>query len=450
MNKIKNIKMRSRTLITTVLLLLSMISMGQIDSLHKSLLQKALENNQQIKKAQLEAESYKYKVKEVRSAFLPGINASLDVKDYLEQPVSIIPGELFGMDEDVEGTLGKPHTLDAGFTVSQLVFSAQTLQSFKTVKSTQKLYELKKIQTEEDIIYHVSKAYYYLLITYENLNVLEENLKLLEHNKTITQRFIENEMAIQTDLARIQLKITETENQINITKSGIYEQLQNLKLLVGTDDISIPEDFGIIQHRRDHIYNESIDVTNRIDFKTLMQAQIINDYQLQSEKAKLYPTVSIYGNYMYNAQRDEFNYFDSGEKWNNISLIGLKLSFPIFSGFKTNATIQQAKINQNITSLNIEYAEFAYNKEYHVSLHKLELYRNNRDAMYENTRLAQEIYNKSLLRYQEGILPLTDLLDAETDLSNTKLNYLKSELDVYTAELDVHKTSGEIKTILSN
>jgi len=442
--------MRNKLRITILLMLISLWAVGQVDSLHKSLLIKALENNQQIKKAKYEVENSNYKVKEVGSSFMPTVSGSIDVKKYLEQPVVIIPGEMLGMPEDIEGSMGKPHTLDAGVSFSQILYSAQFLQSLKTVKNAQELYELKKIQTEEDIIYQVSLSYYYLLLSYENLNVLKENLELLEHNRLITKKFVDNEMAINTDLSKIKLKITETNNQINLTQSAIFEQQEYLKLLVGTDDFVIPENLGINENRTEFAFNTNIDLIDRIDFKTLLQMQVVNDSKFKTEKAKNYPTVSLFGNYLYNAQRDEFSYFDSGEKWNNTSLVGLKINIPIFSGFKNNSTIQQAKINQHITNLDIEYAENAYNKEYQISLHKLNSNRKNSEALYENTLMAKEIYDKSLLQYEEGMLSLTDLLISDTDLSNTKLAYLKSKLEVYQAELEVYKSSGEIRKLIEN
>ena len=56
----------------------------------------------------------------------------------------------------------------------------------------------------------------------------------------------------------------------------------------------------------------------------------------------------------------------------------------------------------------------------------------------------------SLLKYKEGILPLSDLLEADTDLSKSKINYTQSNLDVFIAELNLLKARGRLNSLAQN
>jgi len=56
----------------------------------------ALQNQNDVKNALLDEEISRNKVKEVTGMGLPQINASFDVKKFIEIPTSLVPAEFFG------------------------------------------------------------------------------------------------------------------------------------------------------------------------------------------------------------------------------------------------------------------------------------------------------------------------------------------------------------------
>jgi len=421
---------------------------SQVDSLHENLLRQALEHNYQIQKAQLDIENSQSQVKQVRSYALPQISGSVDVKHYMAMPTVVIPGAMFGLNHDIETHLGRPNNGDAGITASNLIINQSFLYDLKTAKSSAELYKLLKIKTEDDVIYQLSYSYYYYLASMESLKILQENISILQENKTITTHLINNDMALSTDTSRIELRINELDKQENLLNSSLLEQKNRIKLLIGNENFIFPDSVRDIEHDYSNQAIELPDSTSRIDIQILEKQLAIQNLQIKKAKAAYIPTLSVYASYGYNAQQDNFKDVFQSDNWNNQSLVGVKATIPIFSGGRNNEKVQQAKLNYKIAETNLAMAKQNYNQEKKETFNKYFELKKNCEIQHKSIKLSEDIYKVSLLKYQKGILSLTDLLTASSDLSNAKLNYTKSLLDLYMAELDVLQSNGQLGSLI--
>jgi outer membrane protein len=67
----------------------------------------------------------------------------------------------------------------------------------------------------------------------------------------------------------------------------------------------------------------------------------------------------------------------------------------------------------------------------------------------KNISLAQTVFENTQNNYQQGLAPLTDLLDAQSALFDAQNAYNVSQLDYRTAEIKLLKAKGELKTLLN-
>jgi outer membrane protein TolC len=88
--------------------------------------------------------------------------------------------------------------------------------------------------------------------------------------------------------------------------------------------------------------SDSVDFKNRKEYQQISTALKLSRYNVKRYQLSKYPTIAGFGTYSKNAQRNEFNFFDKGD-WFSTSLVGLKLSVPLFDGNARNARIQKAK-----------------------------------------------------------------------------------------------------------
>jgi outer membrane protein TolC len=440
--------MKKRYALIIPLILLFSSAYSQIDNIHRELIELTLKNNRDLLERKIELKIQNSKVKESYASYLPNIQSNIDIRNQLKMPVMIIPGEVFGTEGDMETSMGAQHNLDATISLNQSLFNLNNYYNIKEAKSTEDLYKLLTIQTKEDIIYQVSLLYYYLLASYNNKNVLTENLTTLNSNKEITRRLVNSQIALCTDSLRIDIRINDIKNQINELNASINEQKRNIQLLVGIDSLSLFEQELPTPNNNDKNLNNVPLYKRVIGLNILENQKKINSINIAKAKSSFYPKVSFYSNYSFVAQRDKFNYFDSGENWNKVSSIGVNISIPIFSGGDKFTKLNQAKFNYQLVENQIYKTELSSKNQYNTAIDKFYSNIKNNEIQLKNSLITKKIFEHAKLKYKEGILSLTDLLIADSDYHNSKLQHNITRLNIYIAKLEVLKSAGEIESIV--
>jgi len=428
-------------------LLFTSVLYSQVDDVHKELLRMALENNCEIQKAELDIAKSEQQTKQVQSYTLPQLSGAIEAKNYIELPTVILPGEMLGAPNDIETHMGRPYNGDVGIGASYLIPNKSLLTDLKTAKESTELYKLLKIKTEEDVIYQVSYSYYYYLASMESLKIIEENIEILKENKRIAANLVNNDIALPTDTNRIVVKINDLKKQVNLIEASLLEQENRIRLLIGNEDYQFSEPNIEIEYNQNNQEIGLKDSGKRTDIQILEKQLEIQNLQIKKSKAAYRPTTSLYASYAYNIQQNDFADVFKLDEWNNISLVGLKMTIPIFSGGRNKAKVQQTKLNYQIAEKNIEQATQNFNQERQQALNKFFTLQENCEIQFDNIEQTNDIYKVSLLKYEEGLLPLTELLISTSDLSNAKLSYTKSLLELFMAELDVLKSNCNLNTL---
>ena len=129
---------------------------------------------------------------------------------------------------------------------------------------------------------------------------------------------------------------------------------------------------------------------------------------------------------------------------------GVRLSIPIFDGFEKKFKAQQVEVSQRQLDLNIRNVTNLTKMEFHNASEQLRQSKKLIDQQQENMELAEQLYDITKLSYQEGVAPLTELLNAETSLKEAQTQFLTATLQLKLAELDHLKTSGELARIIES
>src|SRR5690606_24877054 len=163
-----------------------------------------------------------------------------------------------------------------------------------------------------------------------------------------------------------------------------------------------------------------------------------------------FPTLSAFGNYTYTGQSNTF--FLSSESnplWFDVASVGLRLSIPVFDGLNKSAQMQQSKIRRMTTERDLAFTKQQSNMQYLNASQSFETSYASYLAQTENVALANSVYDVTLQNYNEGVSPLTDLLQAETSQIQAKSQLIESLLKVKEAEISLLKAKGEIKNLLN-
>lgn len=415
------------------------------------LLEYAQKNSYRIREARLDKLKSVAMVKEVRGNGLPQINASLEYTDYLKKSTIILPGALTGDPHasDIITQFGKKYNLDASLQISQLLFSLQYIYGLKAAQKSTQIIEMKEEKSELDLIHNLYTEYYNLLAIYKNLEIIESNVESLEQTRRKISALVEADLALHTDLDRIDINLANLQASKKQVLSGINVQTNNLKYIIGMDNQNELEvdttNFQLMFSDTklfDKYSDEQAYLNDRVEIRMLNNTIEMNELQVKSEKAKLTPNLSAFGSYMYQAKRDEFDLFDGDKDWFRVGIIGLKATIPIFSGTKTKAKISQAKIDRDLTinkknevleGLTVEYLNAL--SQYHVSIENCEI-------QLKSIELANKVKLHEELKFNEGLSTLTDYLISENELRNAEINYVQNFISMKKSELDLLRSKG--------
>lgn len=412
-------------------------------------LQYALDHNESIKKAYLDVEGGKHQVAEVRASALPQVEATAGLN------YNPVIGKLVFAGQSV--TIGQPWDSQFGAQLTQQVFNQQVFTGLRAARTTSEYYALAANMTEEQVIEVVAANYYQVLVTREQLSVIDTNLKNIRVINDIVTNQYNNGLAKKIDVDRIRVNITNLETQREELVNGVTLLENQLKFSMG-----MPIETPIVLAEQElKEVPDIIDLSNdpgRLD--RLVELQLQNkqlellDLQYKATKAEYFPTLSLVSNYTYSTMTERFNsLYQNSENPLAASfgsmLVGVSLRIPIFNGFATRARMGKAKVDYLKAEQDLRNTRQSLNLAHENAQIQLKNALNTIQSQRENVQLAQEVYESTQNNYNNGLAPLTDLLDTENALTEAQNSYTQALLNYRIAEIQLKKANGNIKSLIN-
>ena len=157
------------------------------------------------------------------------------------------------------------------------------------------------------------------------------------------------------------------------------------------------------------------------------------------------PSIVAYGSVSTQAQRTEFNIFDTQMKWFPIGVIGATLNVPIFDGLQKNYKVEQAKINLLKSKNSLDQVQKSINLEannattsYTNALATLKYQK-------KNIELAERVYQTTKIKYDQGVGSNLEVINAQASYREALVNYYAAIYDALVSKTDLDKALGNIK-----
>jgi len=416
----------------------------------------SLNNNSNIKIADYNVEISQKKITEQVGNYLPQINVSGEFDDNLKLTTQLMPAEMMGGTPGtyIPVSFGNKYSMSGGVQLAQKLYDPTSLLMIKTAKINKNISELTQQKTSELTAYNVSLIYYQTLVIQMQLNVLKSTLTASEQSLKSIELKYKNGMAKKIDVDKIRVSYNNTKSQLEQAELSYSQSLNTLKYNMG-----MPVDSSMAL--ADTTINISMDLLNNDTVRKLQMENII-DYQLKKTNVSLMlidkktkvsaflPSLSFFGNYNYNAMRQEFNFFNADKDWYPSSGIGLKLTIPIFDGLQRNSRVAQSKLSIKIANENLLLTEQSIKVD--ISNYEIQ-YKNALDNINrekENLDLAESVYKNMQLEYQLGSGSTLDLIQSESSYMVAQNTYFNKLLNLYIARLELEKAKGSLLSFINN
>lgn len=340
---------------------------------------------------------------------------------------------------------GVDNTSAAQFTVNQNIFNRDVLLASRTKSDA--LNSVKQITTSDkiDVAANVSKAFYDVLASMQQIKVADEGIVRLERSlKDATSRY-NTGIADKTDYKRATIALNNTRASKKSNEALLKAKLEYLKSLMGYptgNDLNIVYDS--LQMEKEMMIDtlQLPDYSKRIEYQILATRKKLQEAEVKYNKWSYLPSVSAYGAYNFNFQDNNF-----GKLYNQnfpTSYGGLTLTVPILQGGKRKFNIQQQELKLKRIDWDFIALQHSINAQYAQSLALYKSNMANYQALRENVSLAKEVYDVIQLQYSAGIKTYLEVVSAETDLRTAQINYYNALYELLASKIDVEKSLGQI------
>jgi OMF family outer membrane factor len=372
---------------------------------------------------------------------IPKINAVADYRYYTDLPYQLIPMTMFGGPEGEfkENQFGVPHNINMNLQFTMPLYNSQILGAMRTTKIGSELNELQYKRTEEQVFFDVSNIYY-------NAQILQQQILFIDSNLVNTKKLLQNMqllkeqlMAKATDVSKIQLQLEQLMTQKDIANNKYEQVLNALKLSMG---ISISENIHtepIIQYEKTNEYSISETIESQI-VKT--QNKLLMS-ELSTLKYSRLPSLSLYGTY----GQTGFGYTEKPNdflKFFPVGFVGVQFSYPLFNGTVTQKKINQKKIEIQNSELQLDLITEQNNMLTENAKRQKATAQRTVETTFLQIKLAQTVYDQTILQQKEGTATLTDVLLADNALREAQQTYLSVVIDYLKADLELKKLTGNL------
>jgi outer membrane protein len=406
----------------------------------QNVIQYALKRQPLIQQSVIDEKTTELQIKSKLADWYPQINFNYLYQHNFQVQTSVIGGNPV--------RLGVNNTSAFQFSASQNIFDRDVLLANQTKGNV--LLQAKQ-QTENvrvDVVVNVSKAFYDVLATEQQINVADANITRLERSLKDSRDRYDAGIVDKTDYKRATIALNNAKVSKKTNEEALKVKKEYLKALMNypqSDAINILYDSVSLEREIVLDTLQAVEPSRRIEYQILETQRKLLQANVKYNKWSYLPSISANGAYNMNFLNNNF-----GKLYNTSfpnSYAGLTLAFPIFQGGKRKYNIQQAEWELKRTDLSLIALKNEINSEYYSALANYKASLANYLAVKENVLLAQEVYDVIQLQYRSGIKTYLEVITSETDLRTAQINYFNALYEVLSSKIDVQRSLGQVNPL---
>ena len=297
--------------------------------------------------------------------------------------------------------------------------------------------------TKIGLISNVSKAFYGLLFTMQQVNVLKEDTTRLAKNLRDTYHQYVGGIVDKTDYKEASITLNNSKAQLKQAVESVKPQYFSLKQLMGFP----PEkDFNVLFDTLKMMQEIVFDTTQQLKFENRIEYQLLQTVKsLQQQNVNYYrfqflPTLSAFYNYNWEYESNPYSTNLNGPY--PFSYIGATISIPIFTGLQRLESVQRAKLQEQQLDLALTNLKSVIYTQYYNALatYKSNLY--DLKALSDNVVMSKDVYGVVSLQYKQGVVAYLNVITAESNLISSEISYLNALFNVLLSKVDLEKAMG--------
>jgi len=376
------------------------------------------------------------------SGWWPQINVSGNFTHYNTLPTSFIHNSSGQLIEQKSGVV---NTAIPVLSVTQTIFNPSLVFALRSRTDLVRQAELITDSSKINVVATVSKTFYSLLLTIEQIGVLQEDTARLGKTYRDTYHQFVSGIVDETDFDQAAISLNNSRAQLRQAQENVVPQYAALKQAMGyPPGQPFYVSFDTAQMLADIQFDttQTLQFEKRIEYQQLMTAKRLQEQNIGYYRTAWAPTLSGFFNFDYVFQNNKFaDLFSSAYPY---SYVGLSVSLPIFTGFARTQGLRRAKLQAQLLDWDEISLRSQIYSEYTAALanYKSNLY--NLYIMQDNVALAKKVYDIVSLQYISGVVPYLNVITAESNLISSEIGYLNALFQLLSSKIDLEKSMGFI------
>ena len=398
----------------------------------------SLANSKQLKGSKARIDVAVAQVKEAEDNRLPNFNLSAS---YIK--LSSANVNLKSNSNNSSGGNTTPKISQALYGIANISYPLYAGGRIKyAIESAKYLEQAAKLDADNDkegVILNTLNAYTNLYKAGVTTNVIKESLASSRQRDSSFSRLEQNGLLARNDLLKTELQTSNIELTLLDAENNYKLANINMNLMLGlpenTQLVIDTTSFQQLYKIKNIEEYEMLAIQNRKDVQALSIRKKAAGIAIKSANTEGYPTIALTGGYI---AADIPNFITVTNAVN----IGIGVQYNIASLWKTNTKLLQAKAREQEIQANEEQLNDAVrlqvNQDYQnylLSQKRIEVYQKALQQATENFRITKNKYDNSLVT-------VTELLEADVALLQARLNLSLSKADAVQGYNRLLHTSG--------
>ena len=333
-------------------------------------------------------------------------------------------------------------------TLTQPIFMGGKIIAYnKITKFAEQLAESQHATELQDVILNTDQAYWQVISLVNKKKLAESFLDLVKKLDSDVSKMVAEGVATKADELSVKVKVNEAEMTLTKVENGLSLSKMVLCQLCGipldTPIILADENMENITLPDTYIEgNVNTALSNREELKSLELASKIYRQKVNVTRSEFLPSVGLTATYLV-TNPSLVNGFE--RKMRGMWGVGMMVKIPVFhwgegiykvKAAKAEANIAQYKLDDVKEKVELQVTQATY--KVNEATKKLAMAEKNMAKADENLRYAN-------LGFQEGVIPTSNVLEAQTAWLSAQSGKIDAQIDVKMSEIYLNKSMGTLK-----
>ncbi len=333
-------------------------------------------------------------------------------------------------------------------TLSQPLYVGGKIRAYnKITQYAEELSREKHNTNMQEVILSTDQIYWQVVSLANKQNLAKSYVALLEKLNNDISLMVKEGVATKADQLSVMVKLNEAEMTLTKVEDGLNLSKMLLCQLCGLD-LSTPitlkdesiEDIPLMQS--DAYADTESALVNRPEIKSLELVHQIYKQKVNVERAEHLPSLALVGSYMA-SNPSVFNSFEN--KFKGMWTVGVMLKVPIWSWREGHYKVQAAKSEARIAQYKLEEAR--ENIELQVSQASFKVNEAAKQLVMatKNQEKADENLRYATIGFNEGVIPTSNVLEAQTAWLSAQSQKIVAQIDVSLTEVYLLRSMGTLQ-----